>query len=214
MLYENIKAIIDSREQSVIATKHFSDDDVIELIEYMLAENSIIDRLVLVEGSLTSKGINYIVDKYSHKLRELDISDNELTDNDVQALLRLPAGSIIKVIAVNNNFLSKDIISELEKCGFEYLEAENQEQVESSEKTIQTSYFTPQLSVAMLKNNSEQEVNDGKRKANELLLDSKYSFFLQEADPQELEVFFQVLYDNSSLKRKKQHLPLSAKTSP
>lgn len=214
MLYENIKAIIDSREQSVIATKHFSDEDVIELIEYMLAENSIIDRLVLVEGSLTSKGINYIVDKYSHKLRELDISDNELTDNDVQALLRLPAGSILKVIAVNNNFLSKDIISELEKCGFEYLEAENQEQLESSEKTIQTSYFTPQLSVAMLKNNSEQEVNDGKRKANELLLDSKYSFFLQEADPQELEVFFQVLYDNSSLKRKKQHLPLSAKTSP
>ena len=209
MLYENIKAIIDSREQSVIATKHFSDDDVIDLIDYMLEKNSIIDRLVLVEGSLTSKGINYIVNRYSHKLRELDVSDNELTDNDVQALLHLPTNSIIKVISINDNFLSKDIISGLEKCGFEHLEAENQEQLESPEKTIQTSHFTPQLSMAMLKNNTEQEINDGKRKANELLLDSKYAVFLQEADPQELEKFFQTLYDNSSLKRKKQHLALS-----
>ena len=209
MLYENIKAIIDSREQSVIATKHFSDDDVIDLIDYMLEKNSIIDRLVLVEGSLTSKGINYIVNRYSHKLRELDVSDNELTDNDVQALLHLPTNSIIKVISINDNFLSKDIISGLEKCGFEHLEAENQEQLESPEKTIQTSHFTPQLSMAMLKNNTEQEINDGKRKANELLLDSKYAVFLQEADPQELEKFFQTLYDNSSLNRTKQHLALS-----
>lgn len=190
MLYENIKNIVDVREQSFIATKHFNDKDVIDLIEYMLLKDAIIDRLTLTEGSLTKEGIEFIVTNYSHKLQELDISDNGLTDVDVESLLHLPSKSSLRTLSINNNFLSKDIISELEKCGFEHLEAENQEQLESSEKTIHTSHFTPQIGVAVLKNNSEQEVNDNKRKA----LDSKYSF--------------------SSFKRKKQYLPLSAKLSP
>ena len=204
MLYENIKNIIDSRKQSVIATKQLSDDDAIDLIKYMLDQDAIIDRLVLTEGSLTKRGVDFIVKQYSHKLRELDISDNGLIDNDIEALMTLPSNSPLKVVSINNNFLSKEIISRIEKCSFEYLDTENQERLGFSETPIPSTHFTPQLSTLVRNNSVDLEVNVGKRKADELLLDSKYSDFLKEADPQQLEIFFQVLSENSSLKKKKQ----------
>jgi Ran GTPase-activating protein (RanGAP) involved in mRNA processing and transport len=128
MLYENIKNIVDVREQSFIATKHFNDKDVIDLIEYMLLKDAIIDRLILTEGSLTKEGVEFIVTKYSHKLQELDISDNGLTDVDIESLLHLPSKSSLRTLSINNNFLSKDSIAALEQCGFEYLDTSDQNQ--------------------------------------------------------------------------------------
>lgn len=134
MLYENIKNIVDIREQSFIATKHFNDNDVIDLIEYMLSKDSIIDRLILTEGSLTKEGIQFIVTKYSHKLQELDISDNGLTDSDIEPLLHLSSKSSLRTLSINNNFLTKDSITALEKCGFEYLDTSDQNQQAQSLK--------------------------------------------------------------------------------
>ena len=211
MVYKNIKDIIDARQQSVIATKQFNDEDVIDLITYMEDQNAIVDRLVLTESSLTKKSIDFIVKHYSHKLKELDISDNGLIDDDIEPLTKLPDNSTLRILSLNNNCLSKEGIAALEACNFEYLDIAAQEPIVSSATPI--TMFTPQHSCVVPSDSRGQSFEGksiGKRKAEKLLLDSEFSNFLKTADRTEIEVFFEILQEQSSLRGEKRPYHKSA----
>lgn len=185
MIGTNTKAIIDGREQSVIATKRFTDEDTKELVEYLLEKDSIVSRLVLTEGTLTKEGIQFIVDKYGHKLEELDLSDNELTDEDVEPLLQLKANNVFKALSLNNNLLSETVIQSLKNQGF-FVEADHQETV-----LALTHAFAPQHQFK--ESIDHPELSLGKRKVAELLKDPKYEEFLKTANVEDLKVFFEDL---------------------
>ena len=132
MLGLNTKKTIDENKENFIATKHFDDKALKELVDYMLIVDSVVTRLILTDGSLSKDGIDYLIEKYGHKLEELDISENGLKDCDIESLIRLTTDSKLKVLCINNNFLSAAIVNTLKERGFEYLEADDQEFIEES----------------------------------------------------------------------------------
>lgn len=131
---KNLKRKIDERNDTVICTKGLTNEKLKELVDYMNENDSIVDSLVLPEGSLSGEGIQYLAKNYN-KLYSLDISDNNLTDEDVVNIIGM---SNLQELSICNNFLSKKAINQLENMNLKYVEYDGnngEEKYEEKEPT-------------------------------------------------------------------------------
>ena len=62
---ETLKEIIDQKEIEILSTKYLNDQQLIELVGFMIQKQSIINSLSLKEGSLTKTGISYLSKNYN-----------------------------------------------------------------------------------------------------------------------------------------------------
>lgn len=129
MLYQNTIDSIKGKQEAFLSFKRFSDKDLIDLVELMNKNDSIVNSLSFDESNLTALGIQTLIEKYGHKLVALNLENNDLNDTDVAPILKhkeLCANSVFRRLNVRNNCLTSQMIESLNKIGLEHLEVGSQ----------------------------------------------------------------------------------------
>ena len=130
---EILKEIVERKEKNIISTKHIGDEELIELVDYMIQKQSIITRLTLTEGSITKLGISYLASNYP-MLFSLDLSDNNLIDEDIKDIPQLTK---LKELCVANNLLTAKGVELLKRMNLDYLNVEdNDDRASENQKKL------------------------------------------------------------------------------
>eukprot|EP00298_Acanthocystis_sp_HF-20_P024615 c35265_g1_i1.p1 GENE.c35265_g1_i1~~c35265_g1_i1.p1 ORF type:complete len:139 (-),score=13.57 c35265_g1_i1:74-490(-) len=109
MIDENfLKTMI--KERNTIAMKQVTDNELKQVVDYILKYSPNIVSLSFTEGSITKEGIGYIAEKIGHKLHFLDLSNNNLVDTDIEPLKQTTS---LKELLLDDNFLSKKGVESL-----------------------------------------------------------------------------------------------------
>jgi hypothetical protein len=122
---ETLKEIIDQKEIEILSTKYLNDQQLIELVGFMIQKQSIINSLSLKEGSLTKTGISYLSKNYN-RLFSLDLSENNLLDDEIEDI---PYLTNLKQLCIRNNGLTQKGVELLQKMNLEYLNVEGNDTI-------------------------------------------------------------------------------------
>ena len=127
MISKHLQNIINEKKVEMISTKYITDQDLIDLVDYLVNQKSIINSLSTTESSISKKGIDYLVQtfqKNKYNLLYLDLSSNNLTDYDIENLKDLTS---IRKLSLANNYLTEQSMPMLESMQIDYIDILNEE---------------------------------------------------------------------------------------
>ena len=127
MISKHLQNIINEKKVEMISTKYITDQDLIDLVDYLVKQKSIINSLSTTESSISKKGIDYLVQtfqKNKYNLLYLDLSSNNLTDYDIENLKDLTS---IRKLSLANNYLTEQSMPMLESMQIDYIDILNEE---------------------------------------------------------------------------------------
>jgi len=169
MVATNTKYTIDQKKETSLIFKDIDDDFVIDLVDYLVEANSVVDSLTFLESSLTRKGIEYLFKKYGDKLLALNMPDNGIGDEDIVGL-SFPVG--LKSLGLRNNYLSKEVVASLQQLAITLdIEQQNSTSSPESEEKSEPSFLTVRFG-------STQQANGMQQGYSEKAVHSKIEEFL------------------------------------
>jgi hypothetical protein len=127
MISKHLQNIINEKKVEMISTKYITDQDLIDLVDYLVKQKSIINSLSITESSISKKGIDYLVQtfqKNKYNLLYSDLSSNNLTDYDIENLKDLTS---IRKLSLANNYLTEQSMPMLESMKIDYIDILNEE---------------------------------------------------------------------------------------
>lgn len=173
---EFLKTMVD--EKKTIALRGVEDTDVRQVVDFILEIPLPVTSLSFTEGSVTGEGLRYLVTKLGDKLEFLDLSSNNLTDEEIKPLEQL---KVLQELLLNDNFLTKKAVESLQKA----LKLESVSATPSPFfKEPDISSFTPQLDSTT---RSSKNFDLGKTKAQDFFNENVVLF--QTLDPSALSGF-------------------------
>jgi|GEM_PF-4983190 len=122
MISKHLQNIINEKKVEMISTKYITDQDLIDLVDYLVKQKSIINSLSITESSISKKGIDYLVQtfqKNKYNLLYSDLSSNNLTDYDIENLKDLTS---IRKLSLANNYLTEQSMPMLESMKIDYID--------------------------------------------------------------------------------------------
>ncbi|CAG9330756.1 unnamed protein product [Blepharisma stoltei] len=78
-----------SMPRDIIVLKFKSEDELREMINYMIETDSIITKIKIEDCHLTKRAFDLLAEQYGHKITGLAFTGNNLHDSDLESLFKL-----------------------------------------------------------------------------------------------------------------------------